>query len=160
MDLLEERRADRYRRSRRQASARRSGHSSPRGSWRPGGAWALIVVLAVGLVAGGVIGWSLAPTGQRNQAGTAPAVPQSSQTSAACRAVLAKADEGLSVAVRIERVLTDQTRVMDQLARGGVSPARAVAASRQALARGSGDAARLDAALADYLSAADDCRGP
>jgi hypothetical protein len=157
MDLLEERRADRYRRSRRQGS-RRSGHSSPRGSWRPGGAWALAVVLVVGLVAGGVIGWALAPTG--NQAAPAPAAPQAAGTSAACRAVLAKADEGLSVAVRIQRVLTDQTRVMDQLARGGVSPAQAVAASRQALAKGAGDAARLDAALADYLSAADDCRGP
>ena len=158
MDLLEERRADRYRRSRRQASARRRGHSPPRGSWRPGGAWALAVVLAVGLVTGGVVGWSLAPRGK--QAATAPSAPPASGTSAACRAVLAKADEGLSVAVRIQRVLTDQTRIMDQLARGAVPPAQGVAAGRQALARGAGDAARLDAALADYLSAADDCRGP
>jgi hypothetical protein len=159
MDLLEERRADRYRRSRRQASSRRSGHGSPRGSWRPGGAWAPAVVLAVGLVVGGVLGWSLARAGHRDQTGAAAPGTQASGASPACRAVLAKADEGMAVAVRIERVLTDHTRLMDQLARGGVSPAQAVAASRQSLAKGSADAARLDAALSDYLSAADDCRG-
>jgi hypothetical protein len=155
MDLLEERRADRYRRSRRQA-ARRAGPGSSRGAWRPRGAWALAVVLAVGLVAGGALGWSVA------RAGRQPAAPaaQPAGASPACLAVLAKADESLAAAVRIKRVLADQTRVMDQLAGGGVTPAKAVAVSRQSLGKGSADAARFDAALADYLGAVGGCRAP
>ena len=157
MDLLEERRADRYRRSRRQAAARRGGHGSTPRSWRPGSVLALAVVLAVGLGVGGTVGWSLARASDRHPATQTAAQPAGA--SAACRAVLAKADQGLATAVRIERVLADHTRLMDQLARSGVTPVQAVAI-RQSLAKGSADAARFDAALADYLGAVDDCRGP
>lgn len=156
MDLLEERRADRYRRSRRQPAARRNAQRPSR-RWPPGGAWALAVVLAVGLVAGGLVGWSLAAVGHRNRpaaAGQAGA-PDSG---AACRSVLAKADDSLALAVRLEHALADHARIMERLAQRALTPAQAVGMDRQPLAAGSAAASGFDAALADYLATVDDCR--
>jgi hypothetical protein len=152
MDLLQERRADRYRRSRRQPAARRFAQRSP-GQWRPGGAWTLAAVLAAGLLVGGVAGWSLAGVGHRDR----PAAPAAGGQ--ACRSVLAKADGSLALAVRFEHALTNHVRVMERLAQRAITPAQAIVLDRQPLAAGSADAARFDVALADYLASVDECRG-
>jgi len=156
MDLLEERRADRYRRSRRQPGARHNVQRSP-WQWRPGGAWALGVVLVAGLVVGGLIGWSLAAAGNRDRAaaaghGATPAVSPS------CRSVLAKADRSLALAVRFQHALGDHVRIMERLASHAITPGQALAMDRQPLTTGSADSARFGAALADYLATVDDCR--
>jgi hypothetical protein len=153
MDLLEERRADRYRRSRRQPAARRFARRPP-GQWRPGGAWTLAAVLAAGLLVGGVAGWSLAAVGARDRPAVATA-----DGGQACRSVLAKADDSLALAVRFEHALTSHVRVMERLAQRAITPAQAVAIDRQPLSVGSADAARFDVALADYLASVDECRG-
>jgi hypothetical protein len=152
MDLLEERRADRYRRSRRQPAARRSAQRSPRRQ-RP--AWAFAAVLVAGLLVGGAGGWSLAAAGNRDR-GAAAGADDGGQ---ACRSVLAKADDSLALAVRFEHALGNHARVMERLAQRAITPAQAVAMDRQPLALGSADAARFDAALADYLASVDECRG-
>jgi hypothetical protein len=153
MDLLEERRADRYGRSRRQSGAR---HNAPRPwQWRPGGAWALGVALAIGLVVGGVVGWSLAAAGHRDRSA---ARPGAAELGPSCRSVLAKADDSLALAVRFQHALRDHARVMERLAQHVITPGQALAMDRQPLVAGSADAARFDAALADYLAAVDDCR--
>jgi hypothetical protein len=157
MDLLVERRADRYRRSRRQSSAR---HNAPRPpwQWRPGGAWALGVVLATGLVVGGLVGWSLAAVGHRDRSAAAAARTGAAGLGPSCRSVLAKADDSLALAMRFQHALRDHVRVMERLAQHTITPGQALALDHQPLATGSADAARFDAALADYLAAVDDCR--
>jgi hypothetical protein len=157
MDLLEERRADRYRRSRRQSALRRTVERSPR-QWRPGGAWALAVVLAAGLLVGGVLGWSLAALGHHDRpAGLDQDATAAPQSGPSCQSVLAKADDSLALAVRFEHALANHTRIMERLAQHAITPAQALGMDRQPLAAGSAEAARFDAALADYLATRDDC---
>jgi hypothetical protein len=156
MDLLEERRADRYRRSRRQSALRRTVERSPR-QWRPGGAWALAVVLAAGLLVGGVLGWSLAALGHHDRPVAAAARAAAPQSGPSCQSVLAKADDSLALAVRFEHALANHTRIMERLAQHAITPAQALGMDRQPLAAGSAEAARFDAALADYLATRDDC---
>jgi len=157
MDLLEERRADRYRRSRRQPGARHNAQRSP-WQWRPGGAWALGVVLAAGLVVGGLIGWSLAAVGHRDRATAAASRATTTGVGPSCRSVLAKADRSLALAVRFQHALGDHVRVMERLAQHTITPGQALAMDRQPLTTGSADSARFGAALADYLAAVDQCR--
>jgi hypothetical protein len=166
MDLLEERRADRYRRSRRQSALRRTVERTPR-QWRPGGAGALAVVLATGLLVGGVLGWSLAraghartPKGASSDRPAAAGRPAAPPGGPACQSVLAKADDSLALAVRFERALADHGRIMERLAQHAITPAQALGMDRQPLALGSAQAARFDAALADYLAIRDGCSIP
>jgi hypothetical protein len=167
MDLLEERRADRYRRSRRQSALRRTVERAPR-QWRPGGAGALAVVLATGLLVGGVLGWSLARAGhartlQRASADRPAAAagrPAAPPGGPACQSVLSRADDSLALAVRFERALADHGRIMERLAQHAITPAQALGMDRQPLAIGSAQAARFDAALADYLAVRDRCSTP
>lgn len=156
MDLLEERRADRYRRSRRQSVLRRTVERSPR-QWRPGGAWALAVVLGTGLLVGGVLGWSLAQAGHHDRPAAAAGRAAAPPTGPSCQLVLAKADDSLALAVRFERALADHGRIMERLARHAITPAQALGMDRQPLATGSAEAARFNVALADYLATRDDC---
>ncbi len=156
MDLLEERRADRYRRSRRQSVLRRTVEHSPR-QWRPGGAWALAVVLAAGLLVGGVLGWSLARAGHHDRPPVAAGRAAAPPSRPSCQSVLAKADDGLALAVRFERALADHGRIMQRLAQHAITPAQALGMERQPLATGSAEAARFDATLAGYLATRDDC---
>jgi hypothetical protein len=156
MDLLEERRADRYRRSRRQSALRRTVERAPR-QWRPGGAGALAVVLATGLLVGGVLGWSLARAGRPDRPAAAASRATAPRSVPSCQSVLAKADDGLALAVRFQHALADHGRIMERLARHAITPAQALGMDRQPLAVGSAGAARFDAALADYLAARDAC---
>jgi hypothetical protein len=156
MALLEERRADRYRRSRRRSALRRTVERSP-GQWRPGGDWALAVVLAGGLLVGGVLGWSLASLGHRDRPAAAAGRAAAPQAGPSCQSVLAKADDSLALAVRIEHALADHTRIMERLAQRHITPAQALGMDRRPLAAGASEASAFDAALADYLAIRDDC---
>jgi hypothetical protein len=157
MDLLEERRADRYGRSRRQSALRRTAQRSPR-RWRPPGAWALAVVLAAGLLAGGLLGWSLALLSHHDRSGATAGRAAAAEVGPSCRSVLAKADDSLALAVRLEHTLADHTRIMERLAHHAITPGQALGMDRQPLATGSAQAAAFNAALADYLAGVDDCR--
>jgi hypothetical protein len=158
MNLLDERRADRYRGSRRAGRIGRPRSASGL-RWRPaGGAWALAVVLVAGLVAGGLLGWPLASRDRER-----PSPPAATTAPAgggeACRAVLAEANDGMALGVRMKRALADHARITEQLAHGVITPARAVALSRQTAASGTATTAKFDAALADYLAGVDACKG-
>jgi hypothetical protein len=105
-----------------------------------------------------VAGWSLAAVGQRDRS-PAAGLAVAADGGQACRSVLAKADDSLALAVRFEHALSDHVRIMERLAQHAITPAQAIGMDRQSLATRSADAARFDAALADYLASVDECRG-
>jgi len=128
------------------------------GAARPGRAWRLAGLAAAGwvlLFTGIVIG--TASSGGR--AADTPAPPEPAAVDGtSCAQAIARANESLAMAVRVERALADRTRLRQLEASGQLTPGRSRQLDAVAEQRGAMAASRFDALLAGYLEAADGCQ--
>ncbi len=122
----------------------------------------LVALLVTGLLLGAGGGFVLgmrgrptapAPRGVGEAAGGthAHATPE-------CTSAVARANQGLSYAVRLDRAFVAQTQVVEQLARQQISVEHAVESGRAAAAKGGDAAEKFDEALASYLRVVDSCQ--
>jgi hypothetical protein len=135
MELLEERRADRYlmRLPRRRLAA----------------------LVAVAMLAGLLAGYGL---GARGRSAAPARVAAGPHATPECTSAIARANETLSFAVEMGRAFVEQAQVVEQLGREQIDAEEAVRSGRQASAKGGGAAAKFDQALARYLGVVDSCQ--
>jgi hypothetical protein len=130
------------------------------GRSRRGRAWRLAGLAVAGwvLLFGGIL-IGTATSGERaTPAQPAPPAERPAADGARCAQAIARADESLAMAVRVERALADRVRLRELEAGGRLTTDRtrqldAVAEQRSAMA-----SSRFDALLASYLEAAQGCR--
>ncbi len=134
MEVLEERRADRYlaRIPRRRLAA----------------------LLALGVILGTVCGYALSLRVRPGTAGRAGGA----YATAECTSAVARANATIAWAVRTGRAFAEQTSVMSQLARHEIGVEGAVQADRAPAADGAAATSKFNDALADYLRVVDACQ--
>jgi hypothetical protein len=107
------------------------------------------------LLFGGVL-IGAATSGERATPAAPPERP--AVDGAQCAQAIARANESLAMAVRVERALADRTRLRQLETSGQLTPERARQLDAVAEQRGAMASSRFDALLAGYLEAAEGCR--
>jgi hypothetical protein len=138
---------------------------------RPSGRWLLLtgLLVTVALVGGvlvGAVAWSTdRPAGAKAGVAGASSATQSPDTTTvapvatpACKTAVDRANTMLAIAVKLQRELTEYSRVMRDPANGNLSVREVVEETAPSRQVGASESASFERALADYRQVVDQCQ--
>jgi hypothetical protein len=122
-----------------------------------------VVLVAAALVGGVLIGQARATGDQGSAAdpgiaGGTPTTRGGPVSTPECKTAVDRANESLAIALRVEGILRDYTRVMNDLENGRITAAQAIKRGGPSEVTGSIESAKFDRALASYSQVVDKCR--
>jgi hypothetical protein len=124
--------------------------------------WLLLTVLlvAIALVGGILIGQARANVRQASteEPGATTITLGGTVSTPECKTAVDRANASLAIAVKVQSVLQDYTRIMNQLENGTITSAEAVRLGTPSEVVASIQSAKFDSALADYKKVVDKCR--
>ncbi len=124
--------------------------------------WLLLTVLlvAIALVGGFLIGQARANARQASSAepGATSSTLGGPVSTPECKTAVDRANTSLATAVKVQNLLKDYTRIMNQLESGKITSAEAIRLGTPSEVVASIQTAKFDAALDDYKQVVDKCR--